>query len=243
MADLTQRKQQLAARLAGLEQAVKSGRYGRAGQPPQTCHVEELRQLVPSCAFAAMVPRAGLTGGTHPAPAHPAAGWWRAPASAVPYIQLLTSTRTLLPILLRPATVCRQPPPQQSLPPAAPSESQLQTGWMFRSKDEEDYLTAPSYASSAASPSRSPVLVAALLPILVPLSAAAMLFAAKGLDVPIESYLPKQVQVPQLSNLLPKPESLLPKYESFLPKPESLQASLPKPSPPAAPGYFTPWAR
>lgn len=145
VADLTKRKQQLAARLAGLEQAVQSGR------------------------------RSSL-----------------------------------------------QPPP------AAPNESQLQTGWLFRSQDEGDYATATTLASSVP-PSRSPALVAALLPILVPLSAAAMFFAAKGLDVPIESYLPKQV--PQLESLLPKTASLLPKTDSLLQKTETYQAALPKPPP------------
>ncbi len=98
------------------------------------------------------------------------------------------------------------------LPPPAPSESQLQTGWLFRSQDEDDYPAARTLASPAP-PSRSPVLVAALLPILVPLSAAAMFFAARGLDLPIDAYLPKQVS--QLENLLPKTEAL----QAAVPKP------------------------
>jgi hypothetical protein len=154
------RKQQLAARLAGLEQAVKSGRSGSAYQPP----------------------------------------------------------------------------------PAAPSGSQLQTGWLFRSRDEDDLYPAATTLASTASPSRSPVLVAALLPILVPLSAAAMFFAAKGLDVPIEAYLPKQM--PQLDSLIPKTDTVVPTTESLLlktdrllsktfSKSEAVQASKPPPPPPA----------
>ena len=65
----------------------------------------------------------------------------------------------------------------------------------------------------------------ALLPILVPLSAAAVFCAAKGLDVPVGAYLPAQ----------------LTQLESFLPKaPASLQAALPKgAAAPAPSGYLS----
>lgn len=119
-------------------------------------------------------------------------------------------------------------------PRAAPSDSQLQTGWLFGSRDEEDASSrasaSPSSASTSASSSadassraRSAAMLPALLPILVPLSAAAVFFAAKGLDVPVGAYLPTQ----------------LTQLESILPKPSSLQAALPKGAAPAPSGYLS----